>query len=175
MAGRPLANLQRQRYSGAIYPINPQREEVAGLPCYPSIAALPETPDVALIVAPNQHVLAALEACATRGVRSAIVISSGFAEIDARGATQQQRMAEIAHESGMVLLGPNTIGVLNFVDFVPLSFTSSEDMDLRKTGRIAIVSQSGGLMGSISNRAYGAGVPMSYGVATGNESDLTVV
>jgi len=148
---------------------------VAGLPCYPSIAALPETPDVALIVAPNQHVLAALEACATRGVRSAIVISSGFAEIDARGATQQQRMAEIAHESGMVLLGPNTIGVLNFVDFVPLSFTSSEDMDLRKTGRIAIVSQSGGLMGSISNRAYGAGVPMSYGVATGNEADLTVV
>jgi len=126
-------------------------------------------------VAPNQHVLPALEACAERGVRAAIVISSGFAEIDADGLAQQRRMAEIARGAGMVLLGPNSIGALNFVDFIPLSFTSSEDMDERKTGRIAIVSQSGGLMGSLANRAYGAGVGLSYGVATGNEADLTVV
>ncbi|HEX6511931.1 MAG TPA: CoA-binding protein, partial [Chloroflexota bacterium] len=175
LAGRPLANLQRQKYAGVIYPINPGREEVAGLPCYPSIAALPQTPDVALIIAPSQHVLPALEACAGRAVPAAIVISSGFAEIGAQGAKQQQRMGELAASSGMALLGPNSIGLLNFVDFIPLSFTSSEDMDHRKTGRIAIVSQSGGLMGSLANRAYDAQVGLSYGVATGNEAALTAV
>src|SRR5690348_14027296 len=81
LAGRPLANLQRQKYAGAIYPINPQREEVGGLRCYPDLVSLPEAPDVALIVAPSQHVLPALEACAARRVRAAIVISSGFGEV----------------------------------------------------------------------------------------------
>jgi acyl-CoA synthetase (NDP forming) len=175
LAGRPLANLQRQRYAGAIYPINPQRDEVAGVRCWPSVAALPETPDLALIVAPSRHVMPALEACADRRVRAAIVISSGFGEIDAEGAAAQRRMAELADASGMVLCGPNSIGILNFVDFIPLSFTSSEDMDRRTTGRVAIVSQSGGLMGSLSNRSCDAGVGTSYGVATGNEAALTAV
>ncbi len=174
LAGRPLANLQRQAFPGAIYPINPQREEIAGLRSYPSVGALPQTPDLAIIIAPGQHALPALEACAERGVRAAIVISAGFGEIDAAGAAQQRRMAELAAGSGMVLCGPNSIGCLNFVDFIPLSFTSSEDMDQRKTGRVAIVSQSGGLMGSLANRAYDAKVGVSYGVATGNETDLTV-
>jgi acetate---CoA ligase (ADP-forming) len=175
LAGRPLANLQRQRFAGAIYPINPGREEVAGLRSFPYVGALPETPDLAIIIAPGQHALPALEACAERGVRAAIVISAGFGEIDAAGAAQQRRMADLAAGSGMVLCGPNSIGCLNFVDFIPLSFTSSEDMDQRKTGRVAIVSQSGGLMGSLANRAFDAGVGVSYGVATGNEADLTVI
>ncbi|MFI5267396.1 MAG: acetate--CoA ligase family protein [Chloroflexota bacterium] len=175
LAGRPLANLQRQRFPGPIYPINPRREEIAGLRSYPSVGALPETPDLAIIIAPGQHALPALEACAERGVRAAIVISAGFGELDAAGAAQQRRMAELAAGSGMVLCGPNSIGCLNFVDFIPLSFTSSEDMDQRKTGRVAIASQSGGLMGSLANRAYDAGVGVSYGVATGNEADLTVI
>ncbi|HLY64192.1 MAG TPA: acetate--CoA ligase family protein, partial [Chloroflexota bacterium] len=175
LAGRPLANLQRQQFGGPIYPINPQREEIAGLRAYPNLETLPETPDLALITAPLQHVLPALEDCAQRGVRAAIVISSGFGEVSAEGAAQQRRMADLAASGGMVLCGPNSIGILNFVDFIPLSFSSSEDMDQRKTGRVAVVSQSGGLMGSVSNRAYDAGVGVSYGVATGNEADLTAV
>jgi len=82
LAGRPLANLQRQAFPGAIYPINPQREEIAGLRSYPSVGALPQTPDLAIIIAPGQHALPALEACAERGVRAAIVISAGFGEIE---------------------------------------------------------------------------------------------
>ncbi|HLG71023.1 MAG TPA: acetate--CoA ligase family protein [Chloroflexota bacterium] len=175
LAGRPLTNLQRQKYPGRLYPINPQRDEIAGLKAYPSIADLPEAPDLALIISPSDSVLPALEACAERGVRAAIVISAGFGEIDQAGAARQRRMAELARSSGMVLLGPNCIGALNFVDFIPLSFTDSGDMDQRKTGRIALVSQSGGLMGSLSNRAYDAGVGLSYGLSTGNEADLTAV
>src|SRR5437868_563538 len=87
-----------------------------------------------------------------------------------RPESLQGRMVEMADANGMILCGPNSIGILNFVDFIPLSFTSSEDMDQRKTGRVAIVSQSGGLMGSLSNRSYEAGVGTSYGVATGNEA-----
>jgi acyl-CoA synthetase (NDP forming) len=173
LAGRPLANLQRQKFAGPIYPVNPGRDEVGGLRCYPDLPSLPETPDLALIVAPNQHVLPALEACVARRIRAAIVISSGFAEVGGEGLRQQQRMRDLARASGMVLCGPNSIGLLNFVDSIPLSFTSSEDMDRRKPGRVALVSQSGGLMTSISNRAFDAGLGLTYGVATGNEADLT--
>src|SRR6185437_6122719 len=99
LAGRPLGNLQRQKYGGRLYPINPQREEIAGLKAYPSIEALPETPDLALIISPSDSVLPALEACAERGVRAAIIISAGFGEIDESGAARQQRMAELARTS----------------------------------------------------------------------------
>src|SRR5262245_60804840 len=103
LASLPLANLQRQQYAVRVYPINPSRDEIGGLPCYPSIEALPETPDLALIVAPTAGVLPAMESCARRGVRAAIVISAGFAESGAEGVAAEARMRALARESGMVL------------------------------------------------------------------------
>jgi len=132
-------------------------------------------PDLALIVTPAARVLPALEEAARLGVSAAIVISSGFAEAGAEGAARQARMAELARASGMIVCGPNSIGVLNYVDRIPMSFTSSEDMDRHPAGRVALVSQSGGLMISLANRFFDAGVGVSYAVATGNEADLTAV
>jgi acyl-CoA synthetase (NDP forming) len=174
VAGRPLANLQQVGYAGAIYPINPQREEIAGLRAYPSLDALPETPDLALIVLPQTAVLAAVEGCAEAGVRAAIVISAGFAEAGPEGVRAQQRMGEVARASGMIVCGPNSLGLLNYVDRVPLSFTTAGDMLRGPAGRIGFVSQSGGLMTTIANRAWDAGIGVSRAVATGNEADLTV-
>ncbi|HEY7061025.1 MAG TPA: acetate--CoA ligase family protein [Chloroflexota bacterium] len=174
VAGRPLANLLQVSYSGALYPINPQRDEIAGLRSYPSLDALPEVPELALIVVPQAHVLAAVEQCAERGVRAAIVISAGFAEAGAEGVRAQQRMGEVARASGMIVCGPNSLGLLNYVDRVPLSFTTAGDMLKGPAGRIGFVSQSGGLMTTIANRACDAGIGVSRAVATGNEADLTV-
>src|SRR4051794_11176368 len=92
IAGRPLANLQQQGYAGPIYPINPQRDEVGGIPCYPTLAELPAVPELALVVLPTAHVLPAVERCAEIGVRAAIVISAGFAEAGAEGARAQERL-----------------------------------------------------------------------------------
>src|SRR5436305_7787338 len=174
VAGRPLANLQQVGYAGAIYPINPQREEVAGLRAYPSLDALPETPELALLVLPQAAVLPAVECCAAAGVRAAIVISAGFAEAGPEGVHAQQRLGEIAGTSGMIVCGPNSLGLLNYVDRIPLSFTTASDMLRGPAGRIGFVSQSGGLMTTIANRAYDAGIGVSRAVATGTEADPTV-
>ncbi len=173
VAGRPLANLQQVGYAGAIYPINPQRDEIAGLRSYPNLDALPEVPELALVVLPQAHVLPAVERCAAAGVRAAIMISAGFAEAGPEGVRAQQRMGELARASGMVLCGPNSLGLLNYVDRVPLSFTTASDMLRGPAGRIGFVSQSGGLMTTIANRAWDAGIGVSRAVATGNEADLT--
>jgi acyl-CoA synthetase (NDP forming) len=175
LAGRPLAHLQRQRFPGPIYPINPQRTEIAGLPCYPSVEAVPQAPELALIVLPGAHVLPALEGCARLGVRAAVVISSGFAEVDGDGASKQKKMGELAAATDMVICGPNSIGILNFVDNIPLTFAPNSDIGRRQPGRAAFVSQSGGLMASLGNRLFDAAVGLNYAIATGNEADLTLV
>ena len=172
VAARPLENLQRMAYGGAIYPINPTAEEISGIRSYPNLDELPEVPDLALLVLPAQHVLPTLESCAQKGIKAAIVISAGFAETGTEGAQAQARMQELARESGMVVCGPNSLGVLNFVDKIPLTFGSVVDMAQWPGGRVGLVSQSGGLLVGLANRAFDAGVNINYAVATGNEADL---
>ena len=172
VAARPLTNLQEMEYGGAIYPINPHSSEIAGIRCYPNLEELPEVPELALLVLPAKHVLSTLESCARRQVQAAIVISAGFAERGPDGAQAQARMRELAQESGMVICGPNSLGVLNFVDRIPLTFGSVLDMKLFPGGRVGLFSQSGGVLVGLANRAFDAGVNISYAVATGNEADL---
>ena len=173
LAGRPLENLQQRGFAGPIYPVNPSRHEVAGITCYPNLNALPEPPEAAVIVLPTPHVLPAIRECAEAGVKAIVVISAGFAEIDGAGAALQQQMSDLANLHGMVILGPNSIGLLNFVDRIPLTFTSSSDMERGYAGRVGLVSHSGGLMSSLANRMFDAGLGLSFGIATGNEADLT--
>ena len=122
VAARPLENLQGMGYEGALYPINPTAQEISGIRCYPNLEELPEVPEMALLVLPAQHVLPTLESCAQRGVKAAIVISAGFAETGPEGAQAQVQIRKVARESGMVICGPNSLGVLNFVDRIPMTF-----------------------------------------------------
>ncbi|TDI08837.1 MAG: CoA-binding protein [Acidobacteria bacterium] len=172
VAARPLENLQMMEYGGALYPINPTAQEIAGIRCYPNLEELPEVPELALLVLPAQHVLPTLESCAQRGVKAAIVISAGFAETGSEGAQAQVKIREVAQRSGMVICGPNSLGVLNFVDRIPMTFGSVADMKDWPGGRVSLVSQSGGLLVGLANRAFDAGVNINYAVATGNEADL---
>jgi len=172
VASRPLTNLQQVGYSGDIYLINPNSPEIAGVRCYPNLDELPGVPDVALVVLPSKHVMPTLESCARLGVKAAVVVSAGFAETGREGAEAQARMRELSREHGLVICGPNSLGVINFVDRIPLTFGSVTDMNHAPGGRVGLVSQSGGLLVGLANRAFDAGVNISYGVATGNEADL---
>ena len=172
VAARPLANLQQVGYSGDVYLINPNSTEIAGVRCYPNLDALPRVPEVALVVVSSKHVMPTLESCARLGVKAAVVVSAGFAETGPEGAQVQARMRELSREKGLVICGPNSLGIINFVDKIPLTFGSVVDMKHAPGGRVGLVSQSGGLLVGLANRAFDAGVGISYGVATGNEADL---
>lgn len=175
LSGKPVRFLRDSGADIAIYPVNPGRAEIAGYPSYASPAELPEAPDVGLVVVPGPAVIPAVEALAERGARAAIVISSGFAEGGADGAAAQERMRDIAREHGMLLLGPNTLGVHDYVRGLPLSFVWYSDLPESREGSVAVVSQSGSGMTSLCNRLIAEGLPVGLGVATGNEADVTIV
>lgn len=174
--GKPARFLRESGADIVVYPVNPGRDEIAGYAAYPDPASLPEAPDVAIVVVPAPAVIPALEGLAERGAKSAIVITSGFGEGDrADGAAAQRRLREIARENDMVLLGPNTLGVHDYVRGVPLSFVWYGRQPESRDGSVAVVAQSGSGMTSLCDRLIGAGLPVGYGVATGNEADLTMV
>jgi acetyltransferase len=164
-------------YAGNLYPVNPRRSEIFGLPCHASIAALPEVPDHVGIVLPAAAVPQALEECAARGVPFATVFSSGFGELGTEaGQEAQARMVRIARAGGMRLMGPNCNGMINFVDGFALTSTATIRGPRKPPGDIAVVSQSGGAgQVNIMWRAQQAGLGISYQVSCGNAADLDLV
>ena len=171
-SGRPIAYLQKHGYPGKIYPVNPKNETIAGLPCYADVASLPEAPDVGMVLLGAERSIAAVRELARRGAGAAIVLASGFQETGAEGASRQQQLREAAGD--MPLLGPNTIGLVNLTDGITLSATGALEMDDLSAGSIAVVSQSGGVLGSLLSRAASRGIGFSTLVSTGNEADLDV-
>src|SRR5712692_7029541 len=115
--GRLLNAVLRAGDRLRVYPVNPKYDELGGVRCYPSVEDLPEGPDLAAIIVPQPQVLPVLEACHRKGVRSAIVISAGFAERGTReGRLEQDRLEAFALESGLRISGPNCLGVANVID-----------------------------------------------------------
>ncbi len=169
-AGRPIAYLQKHHFKGKIYPVNPRVEEISGLKCYPDIGALPETPDVAIIMVGTDKALSAVKELAALGTPAAIVLTSGFAEHGPEGLKKQEEL--IAAAGSMRILGPNTIGMVNITDGIPLSPSSALEMDEFPKGSVSVISQSGGILGSLLSRATACGLGLSKLVSTSNEADL---
>jgi len=170
---RPIDYTLRYGFEGEVYPINPNRSEVQGLPAYPSVAETPSAPDVAVVALPRQHVLAALEQCAAAGTRLAIVYSSGFAEVP-DGDGLQQGLTEFAARTGVRVIGPNCQGVANFATSFYPSFSTTFAAEQPAAGRTAIISQSGAMAGMIFNEWTAVGGTARYWASTGNEADVTV-
>ncbi len=171
IGGRPIDYMRRWGFAGAILPVNPNRAEIQGLPCYASVAALPIVPDVAIIAVPGEAAVDAVAALAGRGARAAVVFTAGFAETGPEGLALQGRI--VAAAGGMRLLGPNTLGVFNARDNFYATFTASLEGGKPLPGRIAIVSQSGayGTHLFTLSRNRRLGTPLC--VMTGNEADVT--
>ncbi|MEE2805100.1 MAG: acetate--CoA ligase family protein [Pseudomonadota bacterium] len=178
--GRIVEAILEHAFPGPIYPVSRTHAEIRGLQCYRSVAELPQVVDLAIITIPAAHVVAALEACAEKGIPAAIVISSGFAEerSDA-GAARQRAISTVAARHGMAVMGPNAEGFLNAQ--MPLAATFSPtvlrvDGGLHPAGSccagITVISQSGGVGFSFFNRGRPKGLNFSFVVTTGNEASL---
>jgi acyl-CoA synthetase (NDP forming) len=172
IGGRPLAFLLRHGYRGRVFPVNPARATVQGLTAFPSLAAIPEAVDVAVVVLPAERVLDSLEACAAKGVRVAIVFSSGFAEVGETGRREQALMRELAARSGMRIMGPNCQGFAHLPSRLVTTFASPFLDEGLEIGPIAMVSQSGAMAGMIYEMGRAAGLGLNYWVSTGNEADV---
>lgn len=171
ISGRPLKFLLDKGYPGRIFPVNPKYEKVAGLPCYPSVAALPEPVDLAIVALPAAAVVDTLRECVAKGVSSAVVFSSGFAEMGAEGRQLERQVAEIVRRSGLRLCGPNTLGFMNAFDRVMATFSQAGEGEA-PPGPVAFVTQSGAFGTALFGLARQRGLSFGYFVNSGNEADL---
>src|SRR5262245_59565012 len=122
IGGAVLGNLERCGYRGDIHLISRRSKAINGRPCLPSIDDLPDGVDAAVLVVPQQAVVEAVAACGCRHIGAAVVFASGFAEVDAGGRAEQDRLLQTARAAAVRLLGPNCIGFTNFADGVALTF-----------------------------------------------------
>ena len=169
-AGRPVAYLRKHGYPGQILPVNPKVAQIDGLPCYPDIASLPCVPDVGIVLLGAERAHLAVRELAEMGCAAAIVLASGYTETGAEGAQRQQQLLQAAGQ--MRILGPNTIGLVNLTASIVLSPSGALEMDHFPKGAIGVVSQSGGILGSLLSRAAARGIGLSALVSTSNEVDL---
>src|SRR5579864_8307621 len=164
-------NLLEMRFKGPIYPVNPSATEIEGVPCHASVLDIKDAVDLAVITVPAAHVIEVAGQCASKGVRGLVVISAGFGEAGREGAELQRRLVEICRQSGMRLVGPKCMGVINTSPDVSLDATFAPDRPVR--GRIGFLSQSGGLGIAVMARAQAIGSGMSSFVSVGNKADIS--
>jgi len=174
IGGRPIAYMRAQNFPGALYPVNPNRAEIQGLKAYPTVADLPETPDLAIVAVPAELAAPAIEDLAKRGVKAVVMFTAGFAEMDDAGAVAQEAMIATARSHGMRILGPNCLGVFDARRSYYATFSSSFDSGWPVLGRIGIASQSGAYGTHLYTLARNRGIGASLCVMTGNEGDVTV-
>ena len=172
IGGRPVDFLRRHGFDGTILPINPKTSKVQGLTAYPSITEAPTTPDLAVIALPARLAAQAVEDCAARGVRGAVIFSSGFSEVNDEGAALQARMVDIAREGGMRLVGPNCLGIANVRHNLYATFTPGVEKYLPKPGGVSIVSQSGAFGSYCMTLVRMRGLGVNLWATTGNSCDV---
>ncbi len=169
VAGTVLRNLVGSGFAGVVYPVNPAHESVLGVQCWPDLAALPRTPDLAVICSPPAEVPGLVRASGEAGVRGAVVISAGFRETGPEGAALERRVLDEARRfDGMRVLGPNCLGFI--VPDAHLNLTFAHGMP--KPGSIAFLSQSGALCTSVLDWAVDQGIGFSHFVSVGNMLDV---
>ena len=173
-SGRPQRYLLRHGYGGEVWPVNPGRAQVQGVPAVPSIAELPEGIDHAYVLLPTEGAVEAVQACGAAGIPFVTVLAGNFAEAGAEGRARQAELLAVAREHGMRLLGPNSMGVINVTDRVALSVNAALDAPALKPGPIGVISQSGSLLGTLISRGQARGFGFSKLVSIGNEADLGV-
>ncbi|MFQ5888996.1 MAG: acetate--CoA ligase family protein [Gemmatimonadota bacterium] len=166
-----LDNLLCHRFTGPVYPVNPNADSVHSVPAYPSVRSLPEAPELAVIVVPKERVLDVARDCAAAGVRALVVISAGFRETGPDGARREAELLDLVRREGMRLVGPNCMGVINTAPSVSMNATFAPTMPPR--GGIAFMSQSGAMGVTILDYAAEYGIGISQFVSIGNKADVS--
>jgi acyl-CoA synthetase (NDP forming) len=173
-AGRPLKFLRQAGYAGRVYPVNARRDEVLGERAWPSLEVLPEVPEHAYIVAPTDAAMEAIEACGRLGVAVATVLSDGFAEAGAAGIARENRLTDIVRSTGMRIVGPSSLGIVNLRNGALLTANAAFDEPDLPVGKIFGASHSGGMVGTLLSRGKACGIGFAGLVSVGNEVDLSL-
>ncbi|MCK8785697.1 acetate--CoA ligase family protein [Roseomonas sp. NAR14] len=169
---RTLANLSR--FAGNVHLVNARYDRIGERPCHPSVSALPEVPDCAVLVVNREVVEGIVEECASIGVRGAVIYASGYAEVGRpERVAEQARLAEMARARGIRIVGPNCIGVLSYVTQARMTFSAVPDVAAARPRSVAVVSQSGAL-GFALAQAADRGVSFSHVVTCGNSADVDI-
>ncbi|MCF6736372.1 acetate--CoA ligase family protein [Blastococcus sp. KM273129] len=175
LMSRPLRYLVEHGYTGALYPVNPNYEELVGQKCYPTLADVPGPVDLVLVLVAADRVEDAIRQAAAAGASAAVVYASGFAEVGPDGLALQQRLAAVARETGVRVLGPNCQGFLYAPTGVVATFTAAADRPLTSDSGVAYVGQSGAVGGSVLDLATDMGLGLSFWASTGNQADLDLL
>jgi acyl-CoA synthetase (NDP forming) len=171
---RPQRFLQKHGFPGEILPVNPGRDEILGVKAWKGIDDIPGEIDHAYILLNGKHAVAALEACGRRGVKVASILAGGFADGGAAGASLQDELVRIVKDTGIRLVGPNSIGTVSTDPPVALTANAAFAVDRLRAGNWGLVSQSGSLIGALLSRADARGIGFSRLISVGNEVDLKV-
>ena len=166
-------NLLLGGYTGVLYPVNPKAKSILGVKCYPTLTAIGEPVDLAVIVVPSTFVCDLLEECGTCGVHNAIVITAGFKEIGGQGVVLEQKLVQTARRHGINVLGPNCLGMSNTDPDVSMNASFARDMPIR--GNIGFLTQSGAMACAVLDYAKGAGIAFSKFISFGNKADITEI
>lgn len=172
ITGRPLAYMRARGYAGALFPVNPARSEVQGLPAYPSLSAIGQPVDLAIVGTSAEQVEPVIREGIAVGVKAFVVFSSGFAEIGDEGRALQERLRTLAREHGVAILGPNCLGLANSATGLIASFTTALESAPLQRGHFAFVSQSGALGAYWLDIVLRSGLGFSQWISTGNECDV---
>ncbi len=164
-------NLVRGQFQGTLFPVNPHATQIHSLKCYPSLAAIPDPVDLAVVVVPQPAVESVIEAGLAKGVRGFVVITAGFAEVGAEGRAAEDRLRDRVRAAGARLIGPNCMGVINADPAVALNATFAPTP--ATYGSLGFVSQSGALGVAILNVAQSLGVGLTQFVSMGNKADVS--
>lgn len=163
-----LQNILVHGYPGKVIPINPETPQIIGLKTQPSVLAVKEDIDLAIIAVPAEFVPKVMSECAKKKVKGAIVISSGFAEIGGRGKELEEEVLAIAKKGGIRLIGPNTLGYKDPIDNLDAAFV----FGMPRPGEIALISQSGALCIGMIYYANGEHIGLSRVISVGNKADV---
>lgn len=170
ITARPQTFLRQHGFTGRIYPVNPMRETVLGEPAYVNVADIPDTVEHAYVLVDSDAALDAVEQCAEAGVRVVSVLADGFAEAGAEGQERQARLVDLARRAGILLVGPNSMGIVDTRSRFVCTTNAAFRADVIRPGRLAVISQSGSLIGTLLSRGQERGVAFSTLVSVGNEA-----
>jgi len=171
--GRAITSNIMNGYKGIVYPISPTRETVFDQKAYKSVLDVPDSIDLAVVITKNTIVPVVLEECGKKKIKGAIVITAGFKEVDEEGKKLEQKLKDIATKYGVKVIGPNCLGVMNLE---PQTMMNSTFLKITpKSGKIALVSQSGAICAALVEDASAQGIGFSAVVSMGNKADMTEI
>lgn len=171
MGSVQLDSIRSLGFEGTLYPVHPKEKEILGYKAYPSVADLPEVPDLALIVLPTAIVVDTLEACGRKGIRHAVVVSGGFKEVGPEGADLEEKLIAVARKYDIRFLGPNCLGVTNPHHKLNSTFMLHEG----DPGFIGLASQSGSIVTQVFNYLAQMKLGFSTAFSVGNEASIDIV